>query len=491
MLLEGGIPYVDFFDPLPPMGFYVHVVPVIFAKILGADRTTIFNVSVAALALYSACGLLLALPRLRPWNSWVAHILTVAAWTGFSVYIASLGWFGEREHLFILAYVPFLCCRLERHLNLPVGIVAALVSGFIAAPFMLLKPFFCFTAACVEAWLLIRSRRFSCLLAAETIVIAVWTVLYILHFFVAPAAMQHALIHEWLPHVIAYADLWNQPLTTFAFRSLPFLPYYMPFTIVFTLGALFLSLRMFWNLRIQVEALAWGLLVSYAMLLLQHKGWLYQTFPMLGFSILLTMTVVLAVLDPESAFEKPRWRISPRFRSAAFCAICLTLIGGSAAISAHRFVTRDTVRAASDQFVNFILEQTDPGDKVVWLSIGGDVACQSLIYTDRRQGARYPTAWPIAIFYRHSRPPKEGRFQFTHIDQTSGQERRYLEDMGTDIRKNRPKLIFIQSVQAPGLLPEGLIIEDYLEQTGWKERYMTEYMFLAKINGHSAYRRIK
>ncbi|MBI5569104.1 MAG: hypothetical protein HY914_04080 [Desulfomonile tiedjei] len=487
-LVRGGIPYVDCVDVNPPMSFYIHIPAVFVSDLFGMDGTIVFHLMVAALIAYSSGMLLHLLLRLYPSASIPVLLVVTTTWISFSVYVVCFGWFGEREQLFMLAYVPFLFCRQARHVGAHVGSTAAAVIGAILGPFALVKPHFCVIALAVEAWMLFRTRRFSSLLRAEALLAVGWGVAYAVSFAVAPAEMKEAFWGRWLPFVARNYNVFDLPLKDFALRGLPALPHYVPLALMSLPACVFIARKFSSGARLNVEALVVGTLAAYGMFLIQHKGWPYQVYPMLGFSFLLAGIMAMAAIEPASVFAEPTLKEPRGLRSALLAVICSVLIAGSCLVAAHRLSKRDTVRSETDPFIELIEKYSSPDERVAWISPSLNPGTQAVIYAKRISGSRFSGAWPLAMLYKDVSRTAAGPFPYRTMKQAPEEERLFLSDLGTDMQRNRPRLVFIHAVDAPTTRPAGFIMEEYLQKNGWMKEYMSNYAFLVALNGYSVYR---
>ena len=133
LILHGWLPYVDYVEMNPPMAHYVNVLPVYLARILNLEIPTAFNIFVLTLAVYSVTVLLFLSSRLTPVFSLSSRLVLAAVCLLFSLWVFRAGEFGQKDHLFALAYIPWLYCRTVRHghgdVPAGVGIVIGLISG--------------------------------------------------------------------------------------------------------------------------------------------------------------------------------------------------------------------------------------------------------------------------------------------------------------------------------------------------------------------------
>ena len=68
------------------------------------------------------------------------------------------------------------------------------------------------------------------------------------------------------------------------------------------------------------------------------------------------------------------------------------------------------------------------------------------------------------------------------------EEERFLEELGSDVLDNLPRLVFIRSAECDAC-PSDFRITDYLESHGWTERYLAAYRRLEPLGGYAIYER--
>ena len=114
VFLDGGMPYCDFVDNNPPLITYLNVIPVALARMLGISPITTFHAIVVGLLLVSTLEILFLLQQrlsgLRLPQRW----LVLLAWAALTLVVDWQGDFGQREHLFVLLYAPYLFLRILR-----------------------------------------------------------------------------------------------------------------------------------------------------------------------------------------------------------------------------------------------------------------------------------------------------------------------------------------------------------------------------------------
>jgi len=127
---DGAVPYRDFVDTNMPLIFYLNVIPAGIARMCNVSPIPVFHACVLLLVLLTTLELdvLLRKPRLGMFAA--RRGLTLLIWVGFYLLADYHGEAGQREHLFIILYVPYLFLRILRHRGgaAPAGFAALLGS---------------------------------------------------------------------------------------------------------------------------------------------------------------------------------------------------------------------------------------------------------------------------------------------------------------------------------------------------------------------------
>lgn len=486
-LLEGRIPYVDFIDSNPPMTFYIHTVPWILAHFTGFDVVAVWHVLVVVLAGFGAFSIYYSLAIIDRTAAIPYHSLLVASWLSYMVYAASFGVFGDKEHLFVTAYIPFFYCRLARHCGSDINIAFSTICGLICGPFALLKPHFCLTLALAEGWMLMRSKKWSSLLSPESIGIGAWSLSYVIHFLVIPQEMQRAFFLRWLPFVMENYTAFDAPITSFAFRGLTLIPFFVPLGLLTSFGALAIARRFPWARRLQMEGLAICFLTSYAMFIVQHKGWTYHLYAALGFFALLIGTLSVAILEKvdHSFFNAARGCLNGK--RGTILAIWLVMTLFCVGLASHRYLNRDTVRFRTDPLVGLFESLTRPNDSVILLAERPQQELSSVVYANRSIGSRYLTCQFLSMLIQR----KHFSAKDASCRKNLGHEgRRILDELGSDILEHRPRLVCISAAPVPAWssLGCGTSVAELLDHVGWMGGFMGQYQYLFVLRDFRVYK---
>ncbi len=479
LLLQGNVPYVDYVETNPPLVQYIHVVPVALAQWLGLNVAVTFQVFVLVLVLCSAAALFLV-PLRSVSNRFSSRLFLVAAWLAFSIVVFASGGFGQREHLFILGYVPWLFCRLARHDNVSLPQRLSLPVGLIAGLFFLINPQYLLVVVAVELWLLYRTRRWSVLLAPEAAIVGGLALMYAAHLLLMiPASMHEAFFGRLLPFLIKDYDAYD--------RSTPAI--YIAAGTVGGLLAFVVSRRTPPKHRILIEALGLSTLIATALYYVQHKGWLYHLYPMVGcLAILLTVSLLIFFESPTPLLTGILPKRFP-LRTILFAILLIGLLGGILVWSEVALAKGPRRYAFMRDFIPLIQKNTGKDDRVAFISTSVVPAYPTLIYADRLPGTRYLVSFPIPMLYKGVHPNADGTFPYHILGTAPENEKRFLKELGSDIARYRPKLTFIQTSECQAC-PDSFRVDTYLAKSGWREMYLGAYRLMEHSNGFAVYRRV-
>jgi len=481
-MLEGGVPYVDFVDTNPPAAFLIHLLPVLVSDHLELDLTLVFHAISAGLAIYSAFSVFYVLGFLSMGMSYLSRLARASVLVSFAAYVAAFGWLGERDYLFVITYIPFLYIRLCRHTDKEPGKLIAMVSGVLCGPFLLLKPHFWFVAAGVETFLWYRSRRFRALASSEVLAVIIWLGFYAAFFAFGSREMNEAFFNRWLPFIAKYYAGHEGDLLQIALRSIPFFPFFCFFALGLSIISLLAARRIEAHGRLQMEALAVGTLLTYAMFLAQGKGWFYQLFPTIGFFALLSVDFCDRVFE---VYRRGKCIALPSRQIIVLTLICLGLTLGNVVLAGHRMGKRNTVNAYREPFIAIVKSHTSRADRVLFLSYSLDPGCPVIVQTDRRPGSRYfPHLWPIQYLYLRGKASWNSSTREDTLQSPNPEERMMLNELGSDVMKLKPKLIFVDTSKPAGSVPS---VRDYLLHNGWQGDFMAQYRLLATIEKFEVY----
>ena len=182
--------------------------------------------------------------------------------------LITIGDFAQREHLTLIAAIPYALLIARRAAGQHVSWQLALATALLATPMFALKHYFALIPILLECWLIWRLRRQWGPLRIETITLVLGALAYA----AAILVFTPHYLSDMVPGLrLAYGDL-RMSVRVFLLN---------PMTLL-----LAASLFYFWHFRRELQPVAQAmLLVAAAFLIayiLQAKGWTYQFTPIMG-----------------------------------------------------------------------------------------------------------------------------------------------------------------------------------------------------------------
>ena len=290
LILSGKVPYVDFVDINFPANFYVFLLPVWLDTWMHLSLTVMVNEFVWLLLVAS---LILCYCVIRQKVEIADVPLLTAVLFGFTVLNLPLFFhFGQREHLFVLAFMPFFLTRWLRYEGKQIGLILPVITGATAGLGASLKPpYFLVFLILIELFWLVRTKRL-CLLTPEIISCAITLLLLLLSFlsFTLPA---DAFLHRWIPLTLEGSGAFACPLKNLFLFAVPWSPAGVTIFMVAGICACAFFTRKKHSLV--GPLLAWTG-AGYLIYLLQQKGWDYHSIVMTaGYFMLANLILMLAV----------------------------------------------------------------------------------------------------------------------------------------------------------------------------------------------------
>jgi len=258
-LAHGVTLYTDIIEVNPPLWFWVAIPVVDLAQLIGVSSYHVLIASVLALDIIA---LLLVRRLCRDLQSGVLIVLGFPVITLF----AFLDVFGQREHLTLIAIVPYLVLVARRAEGLATGKTIAIACGILAAFGIALKPYFLLVPVALEILLLVRTRRLpfrpeNLALAGSLVAYALSVLLFARAYVVAIVPMMTLAYHGYDQPVL---DQLHRPAVAMACLLLLTLPLYG------------------WPRSSVAQAALVAGLAFLAAYLLQGKGWRYHGLPAMG-----------------------------------------------------------------------------------------------------------------------------------------------------------------------------------------------------------------
>ncbi len=479
LITRGKIPYVDMFDVNPPLIWYLDTIPAFIAAAWHWPQTLTFNLCL--LLVIAFCGISLSYIISKKLSFEGQDMVWLGVLAGALFFNFQLRYdFGQREEIFVLLYLPYLFLRYSRYRGADIGTREAIFFGLAGAVGICLKHYFLLVAALVELSMLLAWGGFKKLLAPENCAVAAFALLYLGHFFLAPAAMKDNYFNFLVPAFAKGYSFWDTCLanslaapdkrgvfyltaaaTAFAFMLCRRVPIFLPLS-VFTLASI----------------------IAY---LMQFKGWNYHDIPVFAGACLLAGGLLGFVLGKLAAFVKVPGMTEYMPLTVVVAISGFGLMNGMeevASVKAERQfdLTRLGYRGSSpwsdidSPFTDYLLKFSRPGDAVIFISNGVSPGYPLMTQFALVPGSRHLHCCILSVFQFI----KESEPDNAEASRLLRREPEVIEQYGLDIATKKPVLIFIQ--EAP--------VVSYLNPYNFFARYMRSYERIGSAANFSVYRRV-
>ncbi len=478
LITDGSIPYIDHVEISLYMNQYIHVPPVLLSNLLSINVSGIFTAGVLIFVLYSCFAVLLLVRELKCFHSRAGMALVASSVLILSMQAYSDGDFGQREHLFLLAYLPFIFVRFSRYKDISVSTLQAVIAGFFMGVMILCKPSFLIMVVLIEVWMRLRSGKTKTLNKPEMLTIYSIAFLFAVHLILLPESLHSPFFTRWLPYVAEHYSSYNETFYRLISKNLML----WPVLIGGIAAGLFSMTKTRSANRFLLETLILAVVIGVILYFLQHKGWIYHLFPAFGFAVVLW--AVVAVILQEK-YRSTRTTGNLAGIALLFCPLIICLL-----IAGKSFQLADSHYTDMDDYLELIEVYSNPDQRISFISTSVYPKYPTLVYADRLPGTRFMFTFPIAFANHNTASDDSSEFGYRSPEECTDDERRFLMELGMDIQNNKPALVFIQATEQCQGCPPGFRVDEYLINIGWLDEYMSTYRLLFTRNGYRTYQLI-
>jgi hypothetical protein len=483
LLLAGRALYVDISASNPPLIYYLNVIPAALARSLGWPLAPTFLFGVWLLTVLSviATGRLVA----KAFGAGSVHAgLVPAALAACSLWLLQRGDYGQREHLFVLALLPYYALRFCREEGRGAGRAAAITCGVVGAIGACLKPHFLAAALAPEVYWMATRRSWRPTFPPELVAFAATGLAYGAFFALMPAAVHAFLFERSLPLTWHGYAAYNAPILTMIADVGVWLPP-CACLLVFAAGD---RNRMVLRFARPLAIAGFVLILGY---FAQHKGWSYHPIP--AYAIVFVMVALAAgeLLDPAGV--TPTSAHATRALSLrVVCGILVAMLAVETVtavklVAGGRFTSALARLEAVDPLASAIASHTAPRESVLVMSTSVDTAYPLLVQLDRRPASRYLDSETLSMLYFGTAAEPGQSFPYALTNpRWRAEEARFREELAADIQASRPGVIAVATGACQGC-PQGFTLDDYLSRTGFRQGPMAEYRELTQLPGATVY----
>ena len=418
LILQGKIPFHDFWEVNPPLVFYLHVPPVWLAQLFGTTPELVFLVMVLALVSLGAARI--ATVRMDP----VSRAAVLFAYLSCSWIAAALNGLGEREHLFAIAFFPYLVQRA----HWPPRSRALLAWAFATALLALLKPAFLLLLCAAELLLFLRGvpATWPLLLA----LISPFSI-YIAMFLRMPLPSLRAYFTQQIPEVLRYFPSHDNTWSELYYLWRHYL-YFAPLVYLLLAGG-FWRARVAPSLLLRAFALLGGL--SFFLVIYSRRTYGYH---MLIFDGFLCGGSVLALRELLVSPRMPRWQA---FTTAGVVLGLLgALYGGYFSVRGAGWGFHEPIDALEAKWEP-LFAGSKPGERAVVFSSNPDIAWPMIYRHQLLPGTRYLIMYPLGFFNMDGERKRELAKDPIRLSHVEPEEAAFIANVRQDLERNKPELL--------------------------------------------------
>ena len=285
LLLSGQICFIDFYEIQFPTSMFLQIFPALLERFLPISPIFAFFLWAIGVTVVSCAACFSVARRFQLFAYKEIIFLTVTV-AGISLSVDFYS-FGLREHLFVLAFLPFLLLRLARIEKTDFRYEVDGLIGLVTGVFVTMKPHFLIFPLLLESYVLLKTRGnyWTVLKKREFQFFVIGVAGFFLHFLLLGKDYRVSFLNFSLNHGISGYNAYNAPLSYIA-KTL------VNGKMLFLGGMLFYYL---WTTRYSSfeKHLAAGLSLCFCggvlIYIVQQKGWHYQALPIYFFGSLITI----------------------------------------------------------------------------------------------------------------------------------------------------------------------------------------------------------
>jgi|GEM_PF-322694 len=478
MILQGKVPYVDVFDFNPPLIMYLNLIPVMVAKFLRVTDALGLSLTVIVL---NAVSCIVAAWLVYKNRAVTAPLPLFALIFFFALYTQGLDTdLGQREHLFMLLYLPYLMGRglvwmggamTSRVLAIAIGIAAGL--GLALKPHFILCAVVTELAFCYQAG---GRRQWRIFLRAENYAIVGVFLAYLLGFFLLPESARNIFLYQAIP-IYTWGNLWSAKclihmICSASYGLQPFVNFITALLVAFALRR-----QSAW-----IMPLALFTCTAFFNYFQGGQSWTYRMLPMAYGSYMLYGVELGLVLQLLLRRAPQREFVQVLLSLALLTGLSYSsFVSAKAALDAGQNADRfdltqlqlgyfgSNPRGYLSPIFFCIVEHTRPSDYVLHLGTPIEPGFPAILQSGRRSASRYLYCFLVWLEFAKE---KGGSNAFEQLEEL------VVANYGADIAKNKPVLIMVQDMP----------MEYILSRYEFFDKYMQGYTKIGKTADHSIYK---
>ncbi len=468
--LDGDVLYLQIIDVQVPMVFVLYSVPELLGRLTGIPTPTMLTLCLIAWIAFAFHLVRRSLALVDDAHQALTGAL-LPAMSLFLMTVLPLDMFGQREHVMLVAALPYIFLSSARAKGLTIPLSLAMPIAIFAGIGLNLKPHFIAIPVLVELYVLAKIGLWRILRdTVPWLILAVHVAHLAFAWFLTPHYFQTALplIQESYLKIGEYT--WWEVMSG---------PLVAPTLVALTL----LTIAAFAWLGDLARVNALFAIGAMASAIVQAKGWAYHLFPALAATVLLGAGLVTRTLDRFLTLEAHRHRLPIAVATAAF----MLLFYHEAALLDLPFKKQAEFRDSITGRFIALVEREAPNKKILVLSPGIYPHYPLINYAGLRMTMRFQTMWPLQGIYADC--PDLAPL-YNAPERMDWAETFVFRTVAEDFAREKPDLLFVDQIAGmPRCRADTFDYLEYFSRNPLFAKAFESYEFYAHIERYDIYKR--
>jgi len=291
LMLEGQTYAHDIFEPNPPIIFYLHIPPIILAKLTGIKIIYCLRLYLIALILLCVVCSHFLFTKLFKQVSMLNYLMSYAL--AFILLFLPAEQFGQREHFLLILTIPYLLLAAYRLDGGTVKTSFAVLIGIMAGIGFSIKPFFLPTLLLIELFFIYRKKSIFGWFRVESTIAALIILFYglaVIFFF--PDYWQ-IVLPLWMPYYKGIVQPWGGVLSS---------PLFLLSCVAMVSSWFVKPCDPYKGIKIIFSLALLGYLITF---LIPRVDWYYHIIPALSIACLYFVLIFGELLDKTTKSSTP------------------------------------------------------------------------------------------------------------------------------------------------------------------------------------------
>lgn len=474
----GQKPYIDFIDMNFPTIWYLSTIPSYTSSLWGGDVWVIvlFFLFITMGCCYLLNKVLSFITEITPFQKTLFVSFCLFSLTAFQQ-----NEFGQREHLFVVGYLPLLLLKAyENDIYKQLGKTFVFIIGFIGSYISWMKPHYVILFSLIEFFFIFKNRRLpkGLLLAGQITGICIGALPFLFYLqeylTVAHLAASTYTSQTIDPNEVAFTSILMQRGSWFVYLAV----------------ILFIAVIKQHKLRFLNSALLFTAILTWFVAIAQNKAYPYHIKPASTFAIISIIISLFRLFESYTWFTAKRQYIMSLTIITLLCVRTLIVSLPPKDIESTAPATAMTLRTVA------LLNKDNHAQTVYKLASSAQPLYPGIIVSKCTDITGINSFWYLGSFYRNLNRPEQNNNKFPyHKPATMPKvEKKMFRKTIDDLLTKLPDILIIDNLRNPAFFDksaEGFNFYDYYSQDSKFREFMFDYALTDSVDGYKWYRRIK